>query len=105
MSEKRNTKDGETHWAQASGKGLQRPAPKQFSEIDESASSQSADSESMKKIGDLAYRDATTGMDTDRGPVMDAVYNGPVTEGDRIGGAEKSAGRRKRVKSGPPRSS
>ena len=68
----RNTKDGETHWAQASGKGLQRPAPKQFSEIDESASSQSADSESMKAIGDLAYRDVTTGVDTDRGPVMDA---------------------------------
>lgn len=99
----RNTKDGETHWAQASGKGLQRPAPKQFSEIDESASSQSADSESMKAIGDLAYRDATTGVDTDRGPVMDAVYNGAVTEGHRIGGAEKSEGPRKPAKAKPPR--
>ncbi|MDR6890922.1 MULTISPECIES: hypothetical protein [Variovorax] len=72
---------GETRWSQASGDGLQRPVPQQPNELDESASSQAAASPSMVGIGQAAYHDTLTSEDTDRGPVMDTVYNGPVTEG------------------------
>lgn len=85
----RNGQPGETHWSQASGQGLQKEAPKQFSEIDQSASSQAAGSASMEAVGKQAFHDATTGTDTDRGPVMDEVYNGAVTEGHRVGDEEK----------------
>lgn len=78
---------GETHWSQASSEGLQRPAPQQPNELDESASSQEAASASMEKVGRLAYHDAVTSLDTDRGPLMDAVYNGAVIEGHRTGDA------------------
>lgn len=80
---------GETHQSQASGDGLQKPVPKQFNELDESASSQASASASIDAVGKQAYHDAMTGVDTDRGPVMDAVYNGAVTEGNRTGDAEK----------------
>jgi len=75
---------GETHWSQADSQGLQRPVPQQPNELDESASSQAPDSASMKKIGLLAHHDATTSVDTDRGPVLDAVYNDSVVEGHRM---------------------
>jgi hypothetical protein len=80
---------GETHWSQASGDGLQKPVPKQFNELDESASSQVSASASIDEVGKQAYLDTLNSVDTDRGPVMDAVYNGPVTEGNRTGNAQR----------------
>lgn len=80
---------GETRWSQASADGLQRAVPQQPSELDESASSQEASNASMESVGRLAYHDALTSVDTDRGPVLDAVYNGPVTGGHRAGGEEE----------------
>ena len=56
----------ETHWSQASSDSLQRPAPKQFSEIDQSASSQAAASATMEVVGKLAFQDAVSGVDTDQ---------------------------------------
>lgn len=82
--------DGETHWAQGSNDALQRPAPKQYSELDESASSQAAASPTMETVGKQAFEDAMNSVDTDRGPVLNAVYNGPVTEGHRTGDKEKT---------------
>lgn len=80
---------GETHWSQASGDGLQKPVPKQFNELDESASSQASASASIDEVGRQAYLDTLHSVDTDRGPVLDAVYNGPVTGGERTGNAER----------------
>lgn len=90
---------GETRWSQASGDGLQKSVPQQSNELDESASSQEAASASMEGVGRAAYHDAVTSQDTDRGPVMDAVYNGPVTEGQRVGDDEKVRGERDPLKS------
>lgn len=90
---------GETRWSQASGQGLQKPVPQQPNEIDESANSQAAASPSMEAVGRAAYRDAVTGTDTDRGPVLDELYNGPITEGHRVGDDEKVAGERDPLKS------
>ena len=90
---------GETRWAQASGDGLQKSVPQQPNELDESASSQQAANASMEAVGRAAYHDAVTSVDTDRGPVMDAVYNGPVTDGHRVGDEEKVAGERDPLKS------
>ena len=48
-------------------------------ERDESSHSQARASEQQKDMGDQAYRNATDGTaDTDRGPVMDKVYNEKV---------------------------
>ena len=91
----------ETHWSQASGDGLQRPAPQQFSELDESASSQVAASASMEAVGKLAYHDTLNAVDTDRGPVLDAVYNGPVTEGRRVADDEDAHATRRTRKLDP----
>ncbi|MDM0032160.1 hypothetical protein QTI33_08425 [Variovorax sp. J22P271] len=96
---KSNRAAGETRWAQASADGLQREVPQQPNELDESASSQEASNASMDVIGQLAHHDAVAGVDTDRGPVMDAVYNGPVTEGHRVGDEEKVHGERDPTKS------
>lgn len=85
---------GETRWSQASGEGLQRPVPEQPNEIDESASSQEAANASMEVVGRAAYHDALTSEDTDRAPVMDAVYNGSVTGGHRTGDGETAHGTR-----------
>lgn len=90
---------GETRWSQASGDGLQKSVPQQPNELDESASSQQAANASMEAVGRAAYHDAVTSVDTDRGPVMDAVYNGPVTDGHRVGDEEKVAGERDPLKS------
>lgn len=90
---------GETRWAQASGDGLEKPVPQQPNEIDESASSQEASSASMGKVGRAAYHDAMTSVDTDRGPVLDALYNGPVTGGHRVGDEEEVRGKRDPMKS------
>jgi hypothetical protein len=90
---------GETHWAQASGNGLQRPVPKQYSELDESASSQEASNASMEAVGKQALHDVLTSVDTDRGPVLEAVYDGPVTEGRLIGEEERMRGERDPAKS------
>lgn len=94
-----NPDAGETHWSQASGNSVQEPVPKQPTERDESASSQAPASAAMDAIGSLAFQDAVTGVDTDRGPVLDAVYNGPVTEGERTGDAENARGERDSAKS------
>ena len=83
---------GETRWSQVAVDGRQTPAPKQPNERDESASSQAAQNASMGSIGQLAHKDAETAADTDRGPVLDAVYNGSVTEGHRMGDDEKVDG-------------
>jgi hypothetical protein len=93
MKEEETVERSETHWSQASDKGLQRPVPKQFSEIDESASSQEAASFTMEAVGKVAFHDAVKGVDTDRGPVMDAVYNGAVTEGHRMADGQKTGHR------------
>ncbi|VTU38873.1 hypothetical protein H4CHR_04537 [Variovorax sp. PBS-H4] len=95
----RSAAAGETRWAQASGDGLQKPVPQQPNELDESASSQSAGNPSMESVGAIAHHDAVHGADTDRGPVMDAVYNGPVTEGNRTGDDEEARGQRDPSKS------
>jgi hypothetical protein len=90
---------GETRWSQASADGLQRPVPQQPSELDESASSQEAASASMAAVGSAAYHDAVNSVDTDRGPVLDAVYNGSVTEGHRVNDDETVGGERDPLKS------
>lgn len=95
----RTAEAGETRWSQASGHGLQKRVPQQPNEIDESASSQEASSPSMDSIGAIAHHDAVHGVDTDRGPVLDAVYNGPVTEGHRTGDGEEARGKRDPSKS------
>lgn len=104
-SSTRSPDAGETHWSQASADGLQTPVPKQPTERDESASSQSAANASMGAIGRLAHHDAMTGVDTDRGPVLDAVYNGPVTEGHRMDDGEDVHGERDPAKSTSSRAS
>ncbi|WP_144298985.1 hypothetical protein [Variovorax paradoxus] len=96
---RRTAGPGETRWSQASGDGLQRPVPQQPNELDESASSQAAASPSMAEVGQVAYQDAVTSQDTDRGPVLDAVYNGPVTQGHRVGDEEEVRGERDPMKS------
>lgn len=90
---------GETRWSQVAIDGAQTPAPKQPNERDESASSQAASNASMEGIGNLAHHDAVNSTDTDRGPVLDAVYNGAVTEGHRVGDDETVAGERDPAKS------
>jgi hypothetical protein len=48
-------------------------------EQDESSGSQARSSEQQKDVGRQAYGDATNGSaDTDRGPVVDKVYNDKV---------------------------
>ena len=48
-------------------------------EQDESSHSQERASEQQKDMGDKAFRNATDGTaDTDRGPLMDKVYNEKV---------------------------
>jgi hypothetical protein len=48
-------------------------------EHDESSPSQARGTEQQKSVGDKAYGNATDGTaDTDRGPVMDQVYNEKV---------------------------
>jgi len=96
---RRTASPGETRWSQASGDNLQRPVPQQPNELDESASSQAAASASMEGIGQIAYHDAVASEDTDRGPVLDAVYNGPVTEGRRVDDDEEVRGERDPMKS------
>lgn len=95
----RTAAPGETRWSQASGEGLQKPVPQQPNELDESASSQEAASPSMEAVGRAAYHDVLTSEDTDRGPVMDKVYNGPVTGGHRVADEEKPSGERDPVNS------
>lgn len=93
--QKRSLTDGETHWSQANAQGLQTPVPQQPSEIDESASSQQAASTSMEAVGKLAHSDTVGPIeDTDIGPVLDAVYNGPITDEHRVGDDENIAGER-----------
>lgn len=89
----------ETHWSQSSAGALQEPAPKQQTERDESASSQAAASASMDAVGEIAFQDATGGVDTDRGPLLDAVYNESVIEGHRVSDDEAVHGERDRAKS------
>ena len=56
-----------------------KPAPALPHEHDESSHSQARASERQKDVGRKAYKDATgPGTDTDKGPVMDQVYNEKV---------------------------
>lgn len=95
----RTATGGETRWSQASGDGLQRPVPQQPNELDESASSQAAANPSMKEVGEAAYHYVMTSEDTDRGPVLDAVYNGSVTQGHRVDDEERVGDKRNPTKS------
>lgn len=88
------TKRGETRWSQVGEDSGQTPAPKQPNERDESATSQEASSPSIAGIGKASYIAAVTQVDTDRGPVMDAVYNGAITEGSRMTDSEDVNGPR-----------
>ena len=56
--------------------GVQAREPALPHEIDESSRSQGRANEQQKTVGRQAYRDAVDGTaDTDRGPVLDRVYN------------------------------
>jgi hypothetical protein len=57
-------------------------APRQPNERDESADSQSSQAAGNRAVGKLAHDDVTSGrQDTDRGPVVDQVYNQGVRNG------------------------
>jgi len=90
---------GTTRASQVAVDGENTPAPKMPHERDESSSSQAPSNAANNAIGKVAHHDAQTGVDTDRGPVMDAVYNGPVTQGHRTGDEESTAGPRDPKKS------
>lgn len=94
-----DTPPGETRASQVAIDGKATPAPKLPNERDESSDSQQDASASIQAIGKVAHHDAETSMDTDRGPVLDAVYNGPVTEGKRTNDDEDVHGRRDPAKS------
>ena len=58
------------------------PEPALPHEEDESSRSQASATPQQKDAGRQAYANATDGtVDTDRGPVMDHVYNDKVTPG------------------------
>lgn len=78
---------GDTHWTQVAHDGRDTGAPKQPNERDESSSSQTSASGSHGGIGRVAYADAVGQTDTDKAPVMDAVYNREVVEGEDRRGA------------------
>ncbi|MET0384027.1 MAG: hypothetical protein ABW032_11450 [Burkholderiaceae bacterium] len=60
----------------AAGAARPRAEPKLPHEQDESASSQASASAQHQEIGQQAYLDTVgPGTDTDRGPVLDEVYN------------------------------
>jgi hypothetical protein len=60
----------------AAGAVKPRVEPKLPHERDESASSQASATEQHRAVGQQAYLDAVgPSTDTDRGPVLDAVYN------------------------------
>lgn len=93
-------RSGETRSSQVAEDATDTRAPKLPNERDESTSSQAAsDPSSMAHVGKIAHHDTQTSVDTDRGPVLDAVYNGAVTEGHRIGDEERVAGPRDPAKS------
>ncbi len=55
------------------------PEPALPHEQDESSHSQASTTPQQEEVGRQAYRNATDGtVDTDRGPVMDKVYNDKV---------------------------
>jgi hypothetical protein len=89
---------GRTHWAQASCDGLRKPKPHQSNELDESASRQMVASPYMEdgRRGRAAYHDAVTGAYTSHRPMLDAVCNGWLTRGHRIGDDKNVAGERGR---------
>ena len=56
-----------------------KPEPALPHEQDESSHSQARTTEQQKDVGRQAYKDATSpSADTDKGPVMDRVYNEKV---------------------------
>ena len=60
----------------APGEAAPRVEPSLPHERDESASSQASATEQHKAIGQQAYLDTVgPGTDTDRGPLLDAIYN------------------------------
>jgi hypothetical protein len=59
------------------------PGPRLPSERDESADSQASPDPSHRDVMDKAYEDAKRGRpDTDKGPVLDEVYNDELTRRD-----------------------
>jgi hypothetical protein len=63
----------------ANGETRPRVEPQLAHERDESASSQASASEQHQVIGQKAYQDTVgPGMDTDRGPMVDGLYNEKV---------------------------
>ena len=59
-------------------------------ERDESSDSQATTTPEQRDVGRKAYRNATDGTaDTDRGPVMDKVYNEKVAPGRRSAKASR----------------
>lgn len=63
----------------ATGEAKPRVEPKLPHERDESASSQASASEAHKAIGQQACLDTVVpSTDTDRGPVLDSIYNDSV---------------------------
>ena len=58
-----------------------QPAPRMPHERDESSDSQAAGEESARRVGQAAHEDIERGVvDTDKGPVLDQVYD-KVREG------------------------
>jgi len=68
----------------------ERDRPRLPHEHDESASDQHSAAPSQRRIGERAYANATDGTrDTDRGPVMDEVYNASVAPDRSAGGPRR----------------
>ena len=63
----------------AGGAAQPRPEPQLSHDIDEAVHSQERGSASQVGVGKQAYADATgPSQDTDKGPVIDDLYNGSV---------------------------
>jgi hypothetical protein len=77
--ERRKLNLGQTHW-NMQGSPDDGPAPRQPNERDESADSQAAAAPAITPQGALAHADEVgPQVDTDKGPVLDAVYNRTLT--------------------------
>lgn len=79
VDERRQARSGETHWNLHDSEYGGR-APRQPNERDESADSQAASSATMAEQGQRAHQDAG-GVDTDRGPVLEHLYDHTLRTG------------------------
>lgn len=73
-----------------------QPAPRLPHERDESSDQQNGDSAEGARIGRQAHADTQSGqVDTDRGPVLDKVYNEKVGRGaEGVADDRQAAGKR-----------